>query len=145
MRRAKLKRLANRLLLGLLLCSGSAAADADADGQADYLLHCGGCHLENGAGDPPNVPSLRVNLDQFAAFNEGRAYLTQVPGAAQVPISDARLAVVLNWILTTYYPDQTFTPYSASEVARHRSTTLLDPLQARQRLLESMATRIEEQ
>lgn len=117
-------------LASLLFCTGLLA-----DGRSDYLLYCGGCHLANGSGDPPEVPDLRVNLDLFAGFPDGRAYLTQVPGAAQVPISDDRLATVINWILSNYYPGQHIAPYSAAEVAEHRSTVLMDPLRRRRELM----------
>ena len=114
-------------ILGLLL-----AATAQAGARSDYLLHCGGCHLENGAGNPPEVPDLRRDFDWLAGSVEGRSYLTRVPGASQVPVSDARLASIFNWILQTYYPDggrvQSFT---GAEVGRTRGQPLYDPLAAR--------------
>ncbi|MEM1436059.1 MAG: hypothetical protein AAGG11_18535 [Pseudomonadota bacterium] len=121
-------------LTALLLASCFAAAD----GRTDYLLYCGGCHLEDGTGDPPEVPNLRIDVDRFAASDAGRAYLTQVPGAAQVPISDARLAAVLNWMLANYYPERTFASFNAAEVATHRGQRLMDPLKKRQELLEAL-------
>ena len=124
--------------LSLLLAASAAAADP----RIDYLLHCGGCHLADGAGDPPLVPDLREALDQFITTDAGRAYLSQVPGAAQAPISDARLASVMNWMMASYYPQLTFKPFSAQEVKRHRSTTLLDPLARRAQLLEAAPTNI---
>lgn len=105
--------------------------------RSDYLLHCGGCHLESGEGDPPEVPDLRVNLDWLARFAEGRAYLTSVPGASQVPISDARLAALFNWIFETYYPvSANIKPYTAAEVASTRYQPMYDPLKTRRQLGE---------
>ena len=107
-----------------------------AGGRSDYLLHCGGCHLENGAGNPPEVPDLRVDIDWLAGSPEGRSYLTRVPGASQVPISDKRLAAVFNWIFVTYYPDSALAPFDAREIARTRKLPLFDPLKARSELTQ---------
>jgi mono/diheme cytochrome c family protein len=101
---------------------------------SDYLLHCGGCHLENGSGNPPEVPDLRRDIDWLAGTAEGRSYLTRVPGASQVPISDARLAAVFNWIFETYYPAVGVEPFTAAEVAQTRALPLYDPLKARREL-----------
>ena len=113
------------------------ALPVGADSRFDYLLHCGGCHLEDGSGDPPEVPNLRADIDWLAATPDGRSYLTRVPGASQTPLSDARLAGVLNWILETYYPGQAFSPFTAAEVASTRPIPLYDPLKAREGLRRS--------
>lgn len=123
-------------MLGLLL-----AATAQAGARSDYLLHCGGCHLENGAGNPPEVPDLRRDIDWLASSIEGRSYLTRVPGASQVPISDTRLAGVFNWILTTYYPDSAAVRrFTGREIGRTRGEPLYDPLAARAALVAREAT-----
>ena len=123
------------LAIALLL-----TAPAGASPRSDYLLHCGGCHLENGSGTPPEVPDLRQNLDWLAATDDGRSYLTRVPGASQVPISDERLAAVFNWIFREYYPQvPDIAPFSASEIARTRSLPLYDPLRERARLAAPIA------
>jgi len=123
--------------LGLVLaCLAVDATTVKANGRSDYLLHCGGCHLENGSGNPPEVPDLRTDIDWLASTRDGRSYLTRVPGASQVPISDARLAAVMNWILRTYYPDENLTPFTATEVGQTRRLPLYDPLKAREALAE---------
>ena len=123
-------------ILGLFL-----AATIEAGPRSDYLLHCGGCHLENGAGNPPEVPDLRRDIDWLAGSIEGRSYLTRVPGASQVPVSDARLAAILNWILDTYYPDGTeVQSFTGAEVGRTRRQPLYDPLAARAALVAREAT-----
>ena len=122
------------IMLSTLLFSVGAAS-VSASPRSDYLLHCGGCHLENGQGTPPEVPDLRVDLEWLARFPEGRAYLTRVPGASQVPISDARLAALFNWIFETYYPASAdIEPYTAEEIGRSRYDPLYDPLKARKAL-----------
>ena len=106
-----------------------------ADARGDYLLNCGGCHLENGSGSPPEVPDLSQDIDWLASFPDGRSYLTRVPGASQVPISHARLAAVFNWILATYYPERRdLAQFSAEEVASTGGLALYDPLKARRAL-----------
>lgn len=133
-RRAFGRGLPAALLLALL------AVPAAANPRYDYLLHCGGCHLENGAGDPPEVPSLREDLSTIIAVPEGRAYLAQVPGASQAPLSDAGLAAVLNWILETFDEDAgDFRRFTAEEIAGYRGTTLLDPLRRREELWDAAA------
>ncbi len=108
---------------------------AHASPRSNYLLHCGGCHLENGGGTPPEVPDLRVDLDWIASSPEGRSYLTRVPGASQVPLSDEKLAEVLNWIFETYYPGRDdIRPFTGAEIARTRPQPLWDPIGARREL-----------
>jgi mono/diheme cytochrome c family protein len=125
-------RLAAAGLLAVAVLSGPAAADA----RFDYLLHCGGCHLENGSGSPPEVPDLRLDLDTLLTIPGGRAYLASVPGAAQAPLSDAQLAAVLNWIIEVYYADlRDFRPFSPEEIAGYRGPSMLDPLRYRAELL----------
>ena len=87
-----------RILQTCVFVAASSAAAADPE--FDYLLHCGGCHLEDGAGDPPLVPDLRTSLGTLSTTSEGRAYMAQVPGSAQAPLNDTELAQVLNWMLT---------------------------------------------
>ncbi|MFK7830335.1 MAG: cytochrome c [Congregibacter sp.] len=117
-----------------------AIGTAQATPRSDYLLHCGGCHLENGQGTPPEVPDLRQDLDWLAASAAGRSYLTRVPGASQVPLSDQRLAGIYNWIFSVYYPLQTdIALFSAEEITATRSLPLHDPLSARNVLVKQRA------
>ncbi len=120
------------LVVVLLLAAGLALPSA-ANPRFDYLLHCGGCHIEDGSGNPPEVPDLRQDLAYMIGFDAGRAYLVQVPGSSQAPLSDASLAKVLNWMMETYYPQLggDFKRFTPEEVTRHRSERLLDPKQAR--------------
>ncbi|MEE4361677.1 MAG: hypothetical protein V2I63_09155 [Pseudomonadales bacterium] len=127
-----------RLVLGALLAVLGAMASASP--RYDYLLHCGGCHLENGSGAPPEVPDLRADLDTIVAIPEGRAYLAQVPGASQAPFTDAQLAAVLNWILATFNPELgEFQRYTAEEIAGYRGRTLMNPLKYREEIWDAAA------
>lgn len=122
-----------RLFLAAAMLIGIAPL-AHADPKVDYLLHCSGCHMPDGSGLSHVVPTLHDVPGRMLAKPEGRSYIVRVPGAAQAPISDRKLAQVLNWILTefssTTLPDD-FQPLTAEEVARSRSQLLADPLKYR--------------
>ena len=45
--------------------------------------------------------SLR-GLSQLLSAEGGRAYLASVPGVAQAPLGDARLAALLNWVIRAF-------------------------------------------
>ena len=113
------------------------ALSARADPEKNYLLHCSGCHLPNGIGDPPNAPSLRDTIGKIVATPEGRDYIIRVPGSSQTPMSDEQLADVLNWMLTEFNREtlpKNFKPLSANEVSQSRRQILADPLKYRARL-----------
>jgi mono/diheme cytochrome c family protein len=122
------------LAAGLLL---AIAVSTRADPRGDYLLHCAGCHLADGRGNPPSVPPLAGSLGRIVSSPEGRDYLARVPGAAQAPISDEALAAVLNWVLLEFNGatlPRDFKPLRASEVTRSRSRVLADPLKLHREL-----------
>jgi len=106
-----------------------------------YLLHCMGCHGPKGEGIPGRVPTLRGFVGYFVYIPEGRAFLIQVPGAANSPLSDAELAEVTNWILRAFSSEQLpkdFRPYSPEEVARLRRTPLLEVSPVREAILRKL-------
>ena len=95
----------------------------------DYVLSCAGCHKLDGSGSA-RVPSLH-DTGAVLARGGGRDYLLRVPGAAQAPLSDARLAAVLNFVLTEFGGAAPQPPFSADEVAAARATPLRDPRSVR--------------
>ena len=106
------------------------------------MLYCMGCHLPDGSGAAGKVPSMRESLPVLSASSAGRAYLVQVPGAAESPLSDAELAQVLNWMvrnLSAPSAPRGFVEFTATEVAGYRSERLLDVGAARARLLAAAA------
>ena len=122
-------------LLAALLLSGPASAADDV--QARYLLHCRGCHLADGAGVPPAVPPLIDDIGRIVTSPKGREYVVRVPGVSQSSLNDAKLAVVLNWVLERFNADtlpHDFRPYSAAEVTAARKKVLADPLRYRRTL-----------
>ena len=106
--------------------------------QINYMLHCQGCHLADGAGSPDAVPSLRGFVGNFLRVPSGRQYLVRVPGSAQSPLSDGDLAEVLNWMVREFGPAEIaadFAPFREEEVARYRDPPLTDVESARRELL----------
>ena len=115
----------------------SSVVDAADNAQARYLLHCRGCHLANGMGVPPDVPTLVGEIGRLVATPVGREYVVRVPGVSQSGLDDEGLAVVLNWILETFNADTLpaeYRPYSAGEIAEARRKVLADPLRYRRTL-----------
>lgn len=111
------------LLAALLLVADSATSDP----KTDYLLYCRGCHLANGESVPPEVPSLH-ELGQLLKSEAGREYIVRVPGVSQTPMSNERLAAVLNWVVSEFNEaPRNFRPYSAAEVGAARAKVLADP------------------
>ena len=115
-----------------------AAASAGADPHADYLLYCRGCHLHTGEAVPDaNVPSLQ-ELAPLLKSKEGREYIVRVPGVSQTPMSDERLAAVLNWVVANFNPEvdaDGFQPYTSAEVGKARQKVMIDPLLTRAEIL----------
>ena len=123
------------IALAVLLLPG--VVDAADDAQARYLLHCRGCHLANGTGVPPDVPTLVDEIGRLVATPVGREYVVRVPGVSQSALDDEDLAVVLNWILETFNADTLpadFRSYSAGEITEAREKVLADPLKYRRSL-----------
>ncbi len=122
------------VFLGLLATAGAHPEEP----KVAYWLHCAGCHLLDGTGAPPDIPTLIAEPGVIAALPGGREYLIRIPGVAQAGMDDARLAGVLNYMLQAFSPAELparFTPFSAEEVGRYRTRVLKDPLKARERLL----------
>ena len=138
-----------RLFVGLLVATiGFAAGDEQADdglsdgaraaARFDYLLHCSGCHLPDGSGAPPEVPSLRGPMGALVATPEGRDYIARVPEVAQAPLADDALARVLNWVLLEFNGQtlpRGFRLMDAAEVGAARVKVLPDPLRAREAIV----------
>lgn len=106
--------------------------------RADYMIHCQGCHLPDGSGFSGRVPDMRITLPQLLSVEGGRAFLIQVPGSSQSALSDARLAGVLNWLVTSKTLDgggPDFRPYTQEEVTAVRSDRLHDVFATREALI----------
>ncbi len=125
--------IATRLFAGALVLV-AIGAQGDGDTRLNYLLHCGGCHLPNGAGSPPNVPSLIDEPGRIAGVQGGRDFLVRVPGATQSQMTNAELAAVMNWILDEFNArtlPKDFERYSEADARDGRAGALADPLKRR--------------
>lgn len=129
------------LLAGLVgLPAGEALADA---AKKNYRLHCMGCHQADGRGAPDNgIPSMRDEVGHFLRLPEGRAYLSQVPGTLNTPLSDGETAELLNWVMVNIGRSSLpagFRPYAADEVRAYRASVPEDIPGMRLRLLKLLA------
>jgi len=117
------------------LLAGAAPADAATPPvDEDYTLHCSACHGADGAGVPDRVPSLHA-VGAIVARPGGRDYLMRVPGAAQSPLSDARLARLLEWVVLRFGGAEVEPPLTAEEVGVARRSPLRDPARVRARVM----------
>ena len=130
------------LSLPAVLLSTSAQAIDTARAQQNYMLNCQGCHKADGTGLPGSVPSMRNFVGSFLTVPGGRDFLVQVPGSANSPLSDAALAELLNWILTTMSAqqlDEDFLFYTEEEVSQSRAQVLVDVADIRAGLVAKMS------
>jgi mono/diheme cytochrome c family protein len=121
----------------LMLAASTARAEPP---EKLYMLNCWGCHRPHGEGIPGTAPPLRDAAD-FLRVPGGRQYLIEVPGVAQSSLDDAQVAAVMNWIVESFSagripPD--FRPYTRDEIARTRTTRLMDIKDARAKLVKTM-------
>ncbi len=109
----------------VMLALTSPALAAPDRSRQNFIQFCAGCHQLDGSGSPGvGIPDVRGQLGYFLNSQGGRAFLVQVPGSANSPLSDKELALLLNWMLTTFSPAQIptpFEPYSEDEVRRLRA------------------------
>jgi mono/diheme cytochrome c family protein len=112
----------------------AAAEGSAASPQEDYVLNCSACHGLDGRGTPGVTPSLH-GVGRFLSVPGGREYLVRVPGVAQTPLSDARVARLLGWALREYSRAEVDPPYTAEEIGELRRRPLRDPAAARNELV----------
>lgn len=133
--------------LAWVACAATAApatpapADTVARAKQHWVLNCMGCHTVNGGGIPGKVPPLAHSLGYFEYLPAGREYVMRVPGASNSALSDADLANVLNWLLTTMNGaalPADFKPYTAAEVAAHRRPAFADVADKRAALIRAL-------
>ena len=109
----------------------------------NYVLHCQGCHLEDGsATSGSGIPALAGSVGRFLRVPEGREYLTRVPGVAQSSLDDAALAELLTWLVRHFSAAElppNFVPYTAEEMARGRRMPLTDVEGTRRKLMKEIA------
>jgi hypothetical protein len=126
-------------LVPLCGLAGSPCARADADrARHDYMIHCMGCHGEQGEGFKEQVPSMRGALARLATLPDGRLFLLRVPGVSRSSLDAERMAEVLNWTLREFSAAETLRsipPFTADEVTKARSRPLVEVSLTRARVL----------
>lgn len=112
------------LLSVALTVTGASASTPDRN-RINFLLHCSGCHQQDGSGNPEHgIPDMRGSLGHFLRLPEGRAFLVQVPGTAQSALGDAAVADLLNWMVVNFSREEIplkFTPYTTPEITYLRA------------------------
>ena len=117
-------------VVAALLFTGAGASSADdAATRFDFMLNCSGCHGTDASGSV-TVPALDETAT-LVATREGRDYLIRVPGVAQAPLSDERLARLMNFVVSEFGRSPEFEPFTTAEVTRLRADPLRSPLSAR--------------
>ncbi len=130
------------LEISLFLWCLSAQAEGMSSPRLNYILHCQGCHLADGAGTPEKVPALKNEVGRFLHVPGGREFLIQVPGTSQSTLTDGEVAAVLNWILENFSSKQlptNFVPYATEEISRHRQPPLANVSAVRAKLMEDIS------
>ncbi|HKR17114.1 cytochrome C [Rhizorhapis sp.] len=132
------------LVMGLAANGVAPAPNLSRNGRparVNYMTECQGCHLPDGSGMTGKVPSLKGEISSFLTVEGGRQFLIQVPGSANSKLSDADLAELINWMITTMDKPAagTFDPYTPEEVASYRAKRLLEVTQVRERLVSRFA------
>jgi len=124
--------------------AGGALALAADPGRGYYVLHCAGCHQSDGTGSASHeIPNMKGTVGRFLHLPEGRAFLVQVPGTSNSALSDAEIAVLLNWMLPQFSRAEMppgFVPYTADEVTRLRKQRLDDVAGTRAAIVTRLAS-----
>ena len=103
--------------------------------QHDYLLSCAGCHRFDGSGSG-RVPAL-YDTAHLLTLPGGREYLASVPGVAQAPLSDERLAALLNWVIEEFGGAEGIVPYEVAEISGLRNRPLRAPRETRDHITQA--------
>jgi cytochrome c553 len=123
----------NRALTVAFVLLAASTASANGYEAHDYILNCSGCHRMDGTGSN-TVPSLHA-MKELASKAGARAYWVQVPGAAQAPLTDTRLAALMNWLVKRFTGKPPMPRYTAEEVQKLRSSPLRDPVARRSEIV----------
>jgi mono/diheme cytochrome c family protein len=108
------------------LAAPAVAADkSETRARTDYLLHCSGCHGQDGTGKPSaGIPRFTDQVGYFLNLPEGRAFLMQVPGLLSANMPDDRAAAVVTWMIKEFagpsMPEK-LEPYTAEEAKRYKA------------------------
>ncbi len=112
----------------------------------DWRLQCQGCHgAEARGGNLDKVPNMFGILASFLKVEGGRQYLTEVPGVVAAPLSNERLADLMNWMMREFDGDNlpmNVSPFTAEEMKASRDKPMVTEIMARR---EALIAKIEAQ
>lgn len=125
----------------LLILSGCFPAVAqERSASTNYVLRCLGCHGMDGAGSTiGGIPPFPGYIDSLFADDQGRTYLMHVPGIVASSLTDREIAEVMNYVMTQWGEQETFTAFTVDEVARRRAEPVTDVVAFRRTLVERLA------
>ncbi|WP_424987504.1 c-type cytochrome [Microbulbifer sp. S227A] len=105
--------------------------------RANYLLHCSGCHRQDGAGAiEGGIPPFQDSVGHIAGIETGRTYIMHVPGVISTNMSDADVAGVLNYILDRWGGGGA--EFSAEEVTHRRALPVADVVVYRRQVVDEL-------
>ena len=114
----------------VVLPSFIAARASVKDPHISYMLHCMGCHMEDGTGAKiGRVPPIPGITGHFLKHPKGRMYLVNVPGVVNAALPDDETAAVLNYVLDVWAkPDMPpdAKPFTGEEVHELRKIKIDD-------------------
>lgn len=117
-------------MLAFAVLSAPAWGNDAGSPRMNYMLHCSGCHGQDGSGSPgAGVPNMRGAIGHFFKAERGREFLIQVPGTSQSSLNDAETAELMNWMLKTFSKNEVpagTAPYTKHEVTQLRAAPLAD-------------------
>ena len=133
------------------LCTAPLLAYADASHaaspltmRATYVIHCSGCHGLQGAGNRDGgIPDFHNSVSALSKDDDGRTYLSQVPGVASSGLSNQQIAEVLNYVIITWRTDSDLplTPFTSTEVAERRHRVVADIVELRRQVVTRLQSR----
>ena len=132
-------------VIGLYAATADAQDKTAARARIDFLLHCSGCHGQDGRGNPEKgVPNFVGQIGHFQRLPEGREFVMQVPGLLSAGLPDDRAAAVTSWMIrqfagTSLPPD--FAPYTAGEAKRAREARPADVMGKRKAIYQQLIER----
>ncbi len=133
------------VLVAVVALSPAAARAQDiaaARARIDFLLHCSGCHGQNGNGNPEKgIPNFVGQVGHFQRLPEGREFVMQVPGLLSARLPDERAAAVTTWMIRQFAGDSLptdFAPYTADEAKRARETRPADVMGKRNAIYQQL-------
>jgi len=131
------------IAVAALATPATGCADHDQRARGNYLLHCMGCHGENGEGLEGHVPNMRTDLPRLVTAPGGRAYVLRVPGVTQSTLEPEQLAEVLNYTIREFggaAVARKIEPFTAAEVIAARAKPLLEITETRAGIVSDGAT-----